>query len=183
MGPGFQRSGGLFYQPTCAGCRACVPIRVPVERFTPSKSQRRTLRRNNDLIVTTNPRPVVSDEKFAVYARYTRDWHGKADEDFEGFASFLYASPVETIEFEYRDGAGRLIAVGICDVCTRSLSSVYFYFDPDASARGLGTFGVLREIEFARERGIPHYYLGYVIGGCGAMAYKASFRPHEVLGT
>jgi arginyl-tRNA--protein-N-Asp/Glu arginylyltransferase len=183
MDAGFRRSGRLFYQPVCRGCRACVPIRVPVERFTPSRSHRRTMRRNQDLVVTVKPRPVVSDEKFELYARYSREWHGKADEDFEGFASFLYASPVDTIEFEYRDAAGRLIAVGICDVSARSLSSVYFYFDPAEARRGLGTYGALREIEFARQHGIPHYYLGYVIGGCGAMEYKASFRPHELLGT
>jgi arginyl-tRNA--protein-N-Asp/Glu arginylyltransferase len=184
MNAGFRRSGRLFYQPVCGGCRACVPIRVPVDSFWPSKSQRRTLRRNADVIVSVNPRPVVSDEKFALYTRYTRDWHGKDDgDDFAGFESFLYASPVDTIEFEYRDATGRLLAVGICDGCADSLSSVYFYFDPAESKRGLGTFGALREIEYARERGMPFYYLGYWISGCGAMEYKSSFRPNQLLGT
>ena len=62
-----------------------------------------------------------------------------------------------------------------------SLSSVYFYYDPDEARRGLGTFGALHEIESAAREGIPYYYLGYWVAGCGAMEYKAGFRPNEVL--
>ena len=65
----------------------------------------------------------------------------------------------------------------------QSLSSVYFYFDPEQAGRRLGTFSALWEIEWAREMNIPHYYLGYWVAGCGAMEYKASFRPCEALGT
>src|SRR5205823_5331253 len=83
--------------------------------------------------------------------------------------------------FAYRDSGNRLLAIGICDVCTSSLSSVYFYFDPGESGRGLGTFGALTEIGFARERSIPYYYLGYYIDGCATMQYKADYRPHELL--
>jgi arginine-tRNA-protein transferase len=76
-----------------------------------------------------------------------------------------------------------LLAVGICDMSPLSLSSVYFYFDPSESRRGLGTFGALREIAFTRQHQIPHYYLGYYVSGCGAMEYKAPFRPNEILCT
>jgi arginine-tRNA-protein transferase len=71
--------------------------------------------------------------------------------------------------------------VGICDVCSRSLSSVYFYFDPAEASRGLGTFSSLWEIEFARRRAIAYYYLGYWVGGCATMHYKCTFRRHEIL--
>ena len=183
MDAGFRRSGKLVYQPVCPGCRACVPLRVPVAGFEATKSQRRCWRRNQDLAVTSGP-PEVTEEKFALYRRYASEWHGKADDGEEGwdtFESFLYDSPVETTEFCYRDAAGRLVAVGICDACPSSLSSVYFYHDPAESRRGLGTFGALYEIEFARRAGVPHYYLGYWIAGCGTMAYKANFGPCEVL--
>jgi leucyl-tRNA---protein transferase len=184
MDTGFRRSGRLVYQPVCDGCHACVPIRVPVGRFRPSKSQRRSCRRNEDLAVTVRE-PEATDEKFGLYRRYATQWHGKseADETREAFEQFLYDSPVDTIEFTYRDAAaGRLVAVGLCDVSPASLSSVYFYFDPAEAKRGLGTFGAVYEIETARRLGIPYYYLGYWITGCGAMEYKASYRPAEVLG-
>jgi arginyl-tRNA--protein-N-Asp/Glu arginylyltransferase len=183
MDAGFRRSGHLVYQPVCRGCRACLSIRVPVREFRPDKSQRRCERRNSDLLVTQQ-RPVFSEEKFALYEKYIRQWHGRADLEGESaFEAFLYDSPLQsTIEFEYREpSSSRLIAVGICDRCPEALSSVYFYFDPELRSRGLGTFGAVREIRFAAENGLPYYYLGYWVKGCGAMEYKRNFRSNEVL--
>ena len=180
MDSGFRRSGDFFYQPVCLGCRECKPIRIPVAQFRPSKSQRRCERRNSDLNISIAA-PKITEEKFALYARYVELWHGRNDATFDELESFLYVSPVESLEFEYRDTGGQLLAVGICDFGSRYLSSVYFYFEPSESTRGLGTFGILREIEFARQRRIRHYYLGYFVAACGSMSYKAFFRPNEIL--
>jgi arginine-tRNA-protein transferase len=185
MDRGFRRSGRMIYQPVCDRCRACVPIRVPVATFQPDKSQRRCQRRNADLRISVGS-PMVTDEKFLLYRRYLDQWHDRpgdvSDEDERAsFESFLYDSPVDTLEFCYRDGGGALLAVGIADVCPRSFSSVYFYFDPAHRDRGLGTFGALHEISWAASAGIPHYYLGYWIGDCRKMAYKRNFRPYELL--
>ena len=184
MDAGFRRSGKLLYQPACRSCRACQPIRVPVAEFQPSKSQRRCRQRNGDLAVSVEE-PEPTDEKYDLYRHYVAGRFGRRpeEESRESFEAFLYDSPVDTVEFTYRDGAGRLLAVGICDVCRQSLSSVYFYYDPAETRRGLGTFGALREIEAARRLGIPHYYLGFWIAGCDTMRYKADFRPNEVLCT
>ena len=182
MDAGFRRSGQLIYQPICPTCRACVPLRVRTDRFTRSKSQRRIWRRNQDLIVQVAG-PLPTDEKLAVYQRYLALRHDDAQgADADSFLDFLYASPLDTLEFTYRDRAGTLVGVGICDICPQSLSSVYFFFDPAAAKRSLGTFAALWEVTFARERSIPYYYLGYWIAGCGTMDYKAQFRPNELLG-
>ena len=166
-----------------------MPIRVPVDRFTPNRSQRRIWRRNQDLLVDVGA-PDPTEEKFDLYRRYLRERHQRggdnpdADADADdraAFVSFLYDSPVHTIEFTYRDPAGSLLGVGICDVSDRSLSSVYFYFDPAASKRGLGTFSSLLEIDFSRRKSIPYYYLGYWIEGCDTMHYKSQYQPHELL--
>lgn len=181
MDAGFRRSGELFYQPICRGCRACMPIRIAVDAFRPGRSQRRCFRRNRDLHISYG-RLSFTEEKYALYRRYIVRRHGRADPpNREAFAGFLCASPVKTIEMQYRDGAGRLLAVGVCDVSADSLSSVYFYFDPDQQRRGLGTFGAMVEIALARELGIRWYYLGYWVKGCPAMEYKSQFRPFELL--
>ena len=180
MDAGFRRSGRMVYQPVCHGCRACVPVRVPVDRFRPDKSQRRCQRRNADLSVSVAD-PMPTDEKFDLYRRYVTQWHD-GDDDRAAFESFLYGSPVQTVEFCYRDGHGRLLAVGIADVCRQSFSSVYFYFDPAHRDRGLGTFGVLHEIAWAARAAIPYYYLGYWVSGCRKMEYKGNFRPCQTLG-
>lgn len=181
MDAGFRRSGLVVYQPICPGCRQCLPIRVPVQTFRPDKSQRRCQRRNADLNITLNV-PAATDEKYELYRRYMVEWHhADLDPPREEFESFLYESPVDSLEFCYRDSAGKLLAVGICDICPSSLSSVYFYHDPSERRRALGVYGVLREIDFALHNGIPYYYLGYWVNGCRTMSYKADYLPHEIL--
>jgi leucyl-tRNA---protein transferase len=179
---GFRRAGRVIYQPICRGCRACMPIRVAVAEFRPGKSLRRCWRRNADLNVSVDE-PVLTEEKCALYQRYLAARHDKQmDDDAGSLEDFLYQSPVRTVEFTYRFGKrGSLAAVGICDVSAGSVSSVYFFFEPRESRRGLGNFGAMVEIEYARRLKIPHWYLGYWVKGCRAMEYKANFRPHELL--
>ena len=159
-------------------------MRVPVKEFRSDKSQRRCRKRNQDVVVTYHA-PLLTEEKFELYEKYVKEWHGKEEvEGSEALSAFLYDSPLEsTLEFEYRDQRAQLLGVGICDLCSKSLSSVYFYFDPDHSRRGLGTYAALYEINFAVEHGLPYYYLGYWVKDCTAMNYKSTYRPNEVLGT
>ena len=83
----------------------------------------------------------------------------------------------------YRNEEGALLAVGLCDETDEALSTMYFYFEPSEKKRSLGTFSALMEIEYARERGLGYYYLGYWIPHKQNMAYKAKFKPAEVLCT
>lgn len=183
MNANFRRSGGMIYQPICAGCRSCQSLRVPVSTFKPSKSQRRCWRKNADLSVTVQS-PAPTPQKYDLYCRYLAEWHERDDAtSYSEFCDFLYASPVNTVEFEYRGPTGKLLGVGICDVSPESLSSVYFYFDPSERNRSLGTYAALRELEWAGGHQIHHYYLGYWVAGCAAMEYKASFQPNQILGT
>ncbi len=182
MNANFRRSGRIIYQPTCASCRQCQSLRVLTREFRMSKSQRRCWRTNSDVVVTVGT-PMPSAEKFEIYRRYLGEWHGRDDSTYDEFCDFLYRSPVQTLEFEYRDAGARLLAIGICDRSQESLSSVYFYFDTSECNRSLGTFGALWEIRWATQNDIPYYYLGYWVSQCAAMRYKASFHPHELLGT
>jgi leucyl-tRNA---protein transferase len=188
MDAGFRRSGRLMYQPVCSGCRECQPLRVLVDRYSPTKSQRRVVRKNAD-ILTTIETPEPTGEKFELYRKYTTQWHEhEKPPTMPEFVEFLYDSPITpenahgTIEIVHRDRHGKLLAVGICDLCELSLSSVYFYFDPDESHRGLGNFGAVWELNYARRLNIPFYYLGYWIRACDNMKYKATFQPYQLLG-
>jgi arginine-tRNA-protein transferase len=181
MDLGFRRSGRIFYRPRCQGCAACVPMRVPVEAFAPSKSQRRALRRNADIAMRIGA-PELTDEKVALYQRYLRHQHPHSPQsgDAEGLRDFLYDSVVQTIEVNYLKN-DRLLAVSILDVCDRSVSTVYHFFDPLESRRSLGVFSVLAEIDLTRHWNVPHYYMGFWVQGSKAMQYKANYRPHELL--
>jgi arginine-tRNA-protein transferase len=180
MDAGFRRSGRVFYQPCCPSCRECVPIRVDAACFSPSKSQRRVLRENGDIECrVAESRPSV--EKLELYNRYIGAWHGKTPSNMDDFELLFYDSPVRTADFEHRDREGRLLAVGICDLSAESVSSVYFYFEPEEAARSLGVWGALREIDYCQDQGIPYYYLGYWVESCSKMNYKNRFRPAELL--
>jgi leucyl-tRNA---protein transferase len=180
MDHGFRRAGLCIYRPLCDDCRECRPIRVAVERFRPSKSQRRVLRKNEDLDIRVI-KPRFTREKFRMYTDYLAAQHGAVRDEFdEEPPTSLYRSCVRTREFEYRRG-GRLVACGIVDLCSRSLSSVYAYYDPDCSARSLGTFSAIQEILYCRDSRIPYYYLGFLVEGCSSMSYKSRFKPHEIL--
>ncbi len=179
---GYRRAGGHVYHPQCVACRACVACRVPVARFTPDRSQRRCLARNRDLDVRIVP-PVYSSEYFMLYQRYLRIRHrdgGMDDARPEDFSRFLYTawSPTRFIEFSK---GNRLLAIAVTDVCPSGFSAVYTFFDPEESARSLGTFAILSQLRIAAEQDLPYVYLGFWIDGHPKMHYKTRYRPLEVL--
>lgn len=177
---GFRRSGSVVYRPRCRGCNECRQMRVVVSDFQPTPSMRRVLRRNADLRVEVAD-CAFDSEKHAMFQRYLLSQHDRSmSGDVESFRSFLCESPAETLEFHYYLGR-RLIAVSVADRVSSGISSVYMYFDPAESARSLGTFSILWEIEHCRAEGLPYYYLGYLVSGCAKMSYKARFHPFEVL--
>lgn len=177
---GFRRSGRHVYRPHCAACTACIAVRVPVAEFQPARRQRRTLARNDDLSV--HRREAGFDpEHFLLYQRYLQARH--ADSQMEAgsadaYLSFLTAPWCPTSFYEYR-AAGELLAVAVVDELGDGLSSVYTFFAPEAGARSLGRFAVLKQIELARERGLPWLYLGYWIERCRKMSYKSEYAPLE----
>jgi leucyl-tRNA---protein transferase len=179
---GFRRSGSNVYRPRCAACSACTPLRIPVARFRPNRSQRRCRDRNADL-QWQDATPGYSDERFALYCRYLGARHRNGGMDTPGrddFEQFLAAPWSPTRFFEARVD-GRLLAVAVTDVVGQALSAVYTFYDPDEPARSLGTAALLHQMEAAAARGLAWLYLGFWLQGHPKMAYKAGFRPAEVL--
>jgi arginine-tRNA-protein transferase len=178
---GFRRSGAFTYRPYCDHCRACVPVRVPVDRFAATRSQRRAWRDHGKLRAVR--RDLAYDPvHYALYLRYQRTRHpgGGMDQDSrEQYQHFLLHSNVATDLYEFRE-EGRLRVVSLVDRLADGLSSVYTFFEPDPSA-SYGTFSILWQIEQCRALGLPHLYLGYWIRESPKMAYKAAFRPIEGL--
>lgn len=182
MGLGMRRSGTLVYRPLCAGCRRCQPYRVDVEAFVMSRSQRRVSKRNDGLFTVEVVRPVVNAEHTALYNRYQKDQHGKADHegDEDSYSRFLIDTVADTWELQWRDAAGALVGVGIIDVVEDGISTVYFYWEPALRELSLGVYSALWEIELCRRWHKRYYYLGYLVPGSKTMSYKSQFSGGEL---
>ncbi len=187
---GFRRSQGVAYRPSCAGCTACVSVRVVTNEFMPNATQRKLLRRNGDVEVTAC-KAWATDEQFQLLRRYLGTRHpggGMAGMDEDDYADMIEHSPVNSVIVEYRepsvDGArGRLIGACLTDRQADGLSMVYSFFAADEESRpGFGNFIIMDHLIRAREAGLPYVYLGYWVKGSPRMEYKTRYRPLEVLG-
>ena len=190
---GFRRSQSIAYRPACESCRACISVRVVVEDFRPTRSMRRVLDRNRDIIGEMRV-GVPTSEQYTVFRSYLDQRHrdgGMADMTVLDYAMMVEDSHVETRIVEYRRrgpdsaingrGSGALLAVALTDVLGDGLSMVYSFFESDHSSRSLGTFMILDHLARARRMGLPYVYLGYWVQGSRKMDYKGRFLPQERL--
>lgn len=182
---GYRRFGKMFFRHNCSNCNQCMSIRVPIETFRISKSQRRILNKNSDISLTVT-RPQVSKEHLDLYNEFhsyrseNRNWKFTPIEPDDYLANFVEGHQKYGWEFQYRQNE-TLIAVGLVDEVFDSLSSVYFYYSPSHNKTSLGTFSVLKEIEIAKNLNKQYLHLGYWIEKNQSMTYKANFKPHELL--
>jgi arginine-tRNA-protein transferase len=181
---GFRRSHHLAYRPSCAGCNACVPVRVAVDRFGDGRSSRRIRKANADLAGG----PVglrATAEQYRLFARYERSRHADSEMaamTFGDYRAMIEDSAIETRLIEFRDADRTLVGGCLIDVVDDGYSAVYSFFDPTLLRRSLGTFMVLWLIDDARAENLPYIYLGYWIAESEKMSYKTRFRPLEALG-
>lgn len=186
---GFRRSQNIAYTPYCDGCNACVPVRILVNEFEPTRAFRRVNRVNSDTY-SRNVGAVPTSEQYSLFRDYIDTRHGDggmADMSVLDYAMMVEDSAVNTFLTEFRikpkgsDVHDRLIAASLCDRLSDGISMVYSFFDPELPQRSLGTYMILDTIALARSYGLPYVYLGYWIKGSAKMDYKTRFTPQEYL--
>ena len=179
---GFRRSGAHVYKPHCHGCMSCIPVRIPVDEFAFSANQRRVLKNNKDLRVSSHP-DLDLPAAYALYDRYIRKRHPDGDmfpPSRDQFDSFLgHAWDCTNYYFFWHEED--LKAVAVVDHLSDGFSAIYTYFDPDESKRSLGKFVILWQIRLAQQLRLPYVYLGYWVQSCRKMDYKIQYKPIEVL--
>ena len=181
MTRGYRRQGLFFYRPDCPTCRECRPIRIPLDTFRPSKSQRKLLKRVSSRFDVRVGLPRLEPDHFAIYASHAKHVsEANRPDDPQQYRSAFVDSLVKTHMIEYRLD-GELACVSILDEGARTLSSVYTFWDSWAAPASPGTFSALWEMEWASQKGLTHYHLGYWIRDCSRMSYKNRFRPYDLL--
>ncbi len=180
---GFRRSHNIAYAPVCPSCSACVPIRIDTSQFEPDKGLKRVARANEGTEGFEVPARATA-EQFSLFQRYQQARHGDGDMATMGFYDYramIEDTPIETVVIEFRDAEDRLVGACLTDRLGDGLSAVYSFFAPDLARRSLGTYAILWLVERARDLGLPYVYLGYWVPESRKMAYKARFRPSEIL--
>ncbi|MFC3070154.1 arginyltransferase [Phenylobacterium soli] len=185
---GFRRSQNIAYRPACESCQACVSARIPADDYVFSRSERKTLARNEDL-ERRLVEPEATMEQFDLLRRYLTARHadgGMAEMTWPDYVAMVEDTAVRTHLVEYRlkstDGRpGQLMACALVDVMNDGLSLVYSFYEPGIGRRSLGSFVILDHIIQAGLAGVPYVYLGYWVRGSEKMDYKVRFTPIELL--
>jgi leucyl-tRNA---protein transferase len=186
---GWRRFGPMYFRPGCAACTECVGLRIVVDRFEPSKTQRRVARGMRRFRREVGV-PVVDDARLDLYSRWheereeARGWDANPQPRERYTLEFAFPHPCAREAAFYDDspeGKGRLVGLGLFDETPDALSATFFFHHPDYARSSLGVANVLSLVEHARASQRPHVYLGFRVEGCASLRYKATYRPHELL--
>jgi arginine-tRNA-protein transferase len=180
---GFRRSQSIAYRPACEGCSACISVRIRTDRFEASRSQKRIMRRAQDL-ARAEVAAEATREQFALLRTYLDSRHpggGMSDMGLFDYVAMVEETPVDTHIVEYRGIDGTLLACALTDRLKDGLSMVYSFFHPGEDDRSLGTYMILDHVVAARAANLPYVYLGYWVRGSEKMDYKIRFSPLEAL--
>ncbi len=185
---GFRRSQNIAYRPACESCQACVSARIPAADYVFSRSERKTLARNEDIerhLVEAE----ATMEQFELLRRYLITRHadgGMAEMTWPDYVAMVEDTAVRTHIIEYRRrtgdrGPGDLVGCALVDLMADGLSLVYSFYDPALTRRSLGSFMILDHVVQACLTSLPYVYLGYWVRGSDKMDYKLRFSPVELL--
>lgn len=188
---GWRRFGPVYFRPACSPCGECISLRIPVDAFVPSRSQRRAEKSCAALRADIGP-VRVDPERLALYAAWhagrelARSWEpSPIDEDtYAQQFAFAHPSAREIAYYDDHPPGGdlpRLVGVGLCDETPHAWSAIYFFYDPAYARWSPGVSHVMRLLRAAHLEGKAHVYLGFRVNDCVSMRYKALFQPHELL--
>lgn len=182
---GFRHFGNFWFKPQCPSCRKCRGISIDCENFTPTKSQRKLLRKNSDLRFSVHEVKIDKEHLDLInrYHKYQATTFSWREQEFtqESYAESFVHHMNTAKEYQVRNSEGALCAVGIID-CTEELqSSVYLYYDPSYRKKSIGIWTILKEIELCQKRGRRWLHLGLFNKEARTLNYKGNFHPYELL--
>lgn len=181
---GWRHFGSNFYRYSLSvdatGVRTITPLRVDLEKFKFSKSQRRVLNKNADLHWEFQPASLSMQARM-MFQRHKARFKDNVPEDLDTFLSEEPATvPCPCVECRVTL-VTEVIAISYLDVGERATSAVYGLFEPDHAHRSLGTYTMLREIQHTLALGYRYYYPGYATLEPSLYDYKKQLHALEML--
>jgi arginine-tRNA-protein transferase len=177
---GYRHFGAYFFRPECTGCHECHPIRIPINDFSFSGSEKRVLKRAAHFTVKFIDRSVPDIMKFNLYRDHKRRFKEVEIESYENWVSSFFSDQSFNKTMEIWD-CETLAAVTHLDVTRKMVSAVYCYWNEAYASFSPGKLSILLGIQMAMEAGAEYYYLGYYIRDNIHMSYKANYRPNQIL--
>ena len=179
---GFRRSHNILYNQVCADCNLCKSIRINVNNFKLSKSNKRVLNKNKNLFtkkLSNNP----SKEQFALFKKYLEFKHNDSEMNemnFQDYCKMFVSKGINTKVYEYFY-KGELVGCIISDFLEGSISMVYSFYSELFLKNSFGKYIILDHFRLAKDFDMDYVYLGYWVEGSSKMEYKNSFNSSEVL--
>jgi len=182
---GFRRSSEVLYSNLCANCTACIPVRIRVRDFVPTRRQKR-IQRKNRILQRSMAMPMADREDYGLFQSYLDARHPDGlmqSMTFDDYAAMLEAAPAlcRMIRYaELHDGETvRSRALALTDLLPDGLSMCYSFFDLAMQRHSPGIFIILDHVALARSMNLDYVYLGYWIRDCPKMSYKSEFGALE----
>jgi len=179
---GFRRSHNILYNQVCADCNLCKSIRINVNNFKLSKSNKRVLNKNKNLFIkklSNNP----SKEQFILFKKYLEFKHNDSEMNemnFQDYCKMFDSKGINTKIYEYFY-EGELAGCVISDFLEGSISMVYSFYSEIFLKNSFGKYVILDHFRLAKDLDMDYVYLGYWVEGSTKMEYKNSFNSSEVL--
>lgn len=153
---------------------SAIWIRVDLQDFAFSKSQRKLLRRNEELFETTCGPRVIDQERNALYREYAHEFDGRLSSSInESLEDYNGETVFNTYETTVREKlSGRLVAASYFDLGEKTAASILGFYDPKMKSFSLGYYTMLLEIAYCLDNGMRYYYPGYVVPGYARFDYK-----------
>lgn len=182
---GYRRFGKMYFRPICPACDECKSIKIDVENFEFSTSQKRVLKKAAN-IKSYIQRPSISKKHLELFEKYHLFMKEKKGWDYTPVSvQNYYSSFVDghnSFGYEvlyYLDDT--LIGVDLIDILDEGVSSIYFYYDPDYMNYSLGKLSLYNQIIFAKRSKKKWIYLGYYVKECPSLSYKSHYKPYLTL--
>lgn len=182
---GFRRFGKMYFRPICPTCDECKSIKIDVDSYIFSKSEKRVMNKAKHL-KSYIQRPSLSKEHldlFEKYHKYMRDkkgWDYNQTDSEHYYNSFVSGHEDFGYEVLYFDNE-QLVGIDLMDILDDGVSSIYFYYDPDYAHLSLGKLSLLLQIKYAQKSNKRWIYLGYYVKDCPSLSYKSQYKPYLTL--